>query len=260
MLELVKFEIWFNQTEKNTKTGNDYSQKVQSRNFYKYFYGEFAMAVKDNRIIWKEKSNLFLLNTIENFLTKYEIKTVRQYQKELGDHPKEAPSLWFINDTFGSWDKLQLELGKKPYDRYRWDRLPDQELFNLVEDFIVENNIKSYRQYEKLKVNSDLPSISTLKKRFLNLDIFFKAKREKENARSDFELLSALRDEIIRLKLESSLSRTAFEKSFNRNNVPAPQVLMRRMNKTWEQLLKEIGFDYREVKLDKLSKNLKNQN
>lgn len=79
------------------------------------------MKSPDKRIIWKEKDDLSLLMLINQVIDKYGIENIRQYQNFLNEHPKDAPSTWFINDRFGSWDKLLLTLGKKPYERYKWN-------------------------------------------------------------------------------------------------------------------------------------------
>ena len=102
-----------------------------------------------------------------------------------------------------------------------------------------------------------MPSLSTLKKRFGDLKFLFQKKKEK--VPSDFELLSALRKEIIRLGLEESLSRTEFSKKYDQTLLPHPTTIMRRTNKSWEELMEELGFDFISIKKEKLTKNLKNQ-
>lgn len=67
----------------------------------------------DKWIVWKEKDDLNLLMLINQVIEKYAIENIRQYKKVLNDHLKDAPSTWFINDRFGSWDKLLLTLEKK---------------------------------------------------------------------------------------------------------------------------------------------------
>lgn len=213
------------------------------------------MDVNDNRIIWKEKDNLTLLMTIKSFMDKHGIQTVRQYQKELGLHEGEVPSIWFIFQKYGSWENLQKQLGSKTYDRYRWNQLSDSELLKLTVRFITEENIKSQRQYEKKCVGKNLPSLSTLKKRYGNVSYLFKASKIGEPKYSNFQLLEMLKEEIIELGLEESLSRTEFEKRYNNSRLPSPITLMRTTGKSWEELMKEIGFDYQIIKVKKLTRN-----
>lgn len=209
----------------------------------------------DNRIIWKEKNDFELLGLINRFIDKNEIVTVREYQKKLADNTGQAPSLWLINQRFGSWDKMLLSLGKKTYQRYKWDEYSDSKLEKLVKKFITDNQIRSQRSYEKKCVGENMPSLSTLKKRFQDVRPFFSSEREKKV--SDFEMMLLLKTEIERLKLETSLSRREFEKNYDREIMPSPSTIIRRTGKTWEELLKEIGFDYREIKIKRITKNLK---
>lgn len=58
--------------------------------------------------------------------------------------------------------------------------------------------------------------------------------------------------------MEDSLSMTEFNKKCTNGKLPSIMTIMRRSNKTWEELMKEIGFDYRSIKVEKLSQNLKN--
>lgn len=215
------------------------------------------MKSPDKRIIWKEKDDLSLLMLINQVIDKYGIENIRQYQNFLNEHPKDSPSTWFINDRFGSWDKLLLTLGKKPYERYKWNSYSDDQLKLLVKEFLEDKHIHSQRQYEIQISGKNMPSLSTLKKRFGDLKFLFQKKKEK--VASDFELLSALRKEIIRLGLEESLSRTEFSKKYDQTLLPHPTTIMRKTNKSWEELMEELGFDFISIKKDKLTKNLKNQ-
>lgn len=76
------------------------------------------MKTTDQRIVWKDKNVLELLVLINGFIDAHEISTVRDYQQKIAEYPGGAPSLWYINQRFGSWDKMLLSLGKKPYERY----------------------------------------------------------------------------------------------------------------------------------------------
>lgn len=122
------------------------------------------MKTTDKRIIWKDKNDLELLVLISGFINTHKIDTVRDYQEMLLTNPGKAPSLWLINDRFGSWDKMLLTLGKKPYERYKWNNYSDKELKKIVKDFIKTNNLRSQRKYEEKSVGQNVPSLSTLKK------------------------------------------------------------------------------------------------
>ncbi len=213
------------------------------------------MKTTDKRIIWKDKNDLELLVLISGFIDTHKIETVRDYQEMLLMNPGKAPSLWLINDRFGSWDKMLLTLGKKPYERYKWNNYSDKELKKIVKDFIKANNLRSQRKYEEKSVGQNVPSLSTLKKRFGDVKFFFAAK--KSETMNSFEMLILLKSEIKRLDLEASLSRTEFEKNYNRSLIPSPSTIIRRTGKTWEELMEEIGFDYRKIKAERLTKNLK---
>jgi len=73
---------------------------------------------------------------------------------------------------------------------------------------------------------------------------------------SDFQLLTELKNEIYYLGLKESLSMTEFRKQSKKTNLPSPITILRRTNKNWEELMTEIGFDYRKIKVGKLTKNL----
>ncbi|BAK93640.1 hypothetical protein TEH11_0741 [Tetragenococcus halophilus subsp. halophilus] len=60
------------------------------------------MEAKGQPMIWKEKSDLKLVLVLNDFIEKTGITSVRLYQKCLKDRPKEAPSLWFITQKYGS--------------------------------------------------------------------------------------------------------------------------------------------------------------
>jgi len=213
------------------------------------------MKSTDSRIVWKEKNDLELLMIVKNFIDKYEIETVREYQARLADNKGHAPSLWIINQRFSSWDKMLLSLGREPYQRYKWDEYSDKKLEKIVKVFIEENHIRSQRKYEQKCVGENMPSLSTLKKRFTDVRTFFSSKEEK--SLNDFEMMYLLKSEIERLDLELSLSRTDFEKGYNREIMPSPSTIIRRTGKTWEELMQEIGFDYRKIKIERITKNLK---
>ena len=213
------------------------------------------MKTTDKRIIWKDKNDLELLVLISEFIDKHNIDTVRGYQEILLRNTGQAPSLWLINERFGSWDRMLLTLGKKPYERYKWNNYSNQELKKIVKDFIKTNSIRSQRKYEEKSVGQNVPSLSTLKKRFGDVKFFFATK--KSETINSFEMLTLLKEEILNLGLETTLSRTAFEKLYNRSIMPSPSTIIRKTGKTWEELMETLGFNYREIKVERLSKNLR---
>ncbi|MCE5856897.1 hypothetical protein KEL12_06260, partial [Enterococcus faecium] len=73
---------------------------------------------------------------------------------------------------------------------------------------------------------------------------------------TDFELLLELKNEIIRLKLQDDLSMTKFRKLVQSPKLPSVDTIMKRTNKNWEELMAEIGFDYRRIKIYKQRNNL----
>ena len=46
---------------------------------------------KDKRIVWKDQSDLKIILTISQFIETYEIKSSREYQKQLSKNPNSAP-------------------------------------------------------------------------------------------------------------------------------------------------------------------------
>ncbi|WP_449260414.1 hypothetical protein [Enterococcus casseliflavus] len=50
---------------------------------------------------------------------------------------------------------------------------------------------------------------------------------------------------------------TEVRKRTTSEKLPSVDTLMRRSGKSWEELMEEIGFDYREIKIEKLIKNFK---
>lgn len=96
---------------------------------------------QDKRRVWKNKNVFELMMIIYQFIEKYDINSVRQYQKLKLDYPNEIPSLWFIQERFESWEHLLVRLGYKMFDRYRWEKYTDKQLIEIVQDFIVEHGI-----------------------------------------------------------------------------------------------------------------------
>lgn len=208
----------------------------------------------DKRITWKQKNDLMLMQIILEFIEKHQIDSVRKYQQKLKEHPKEAPGIWFIQEHFGSWDKLLIQLGESRSERYCWSKMSDQELEKVVLDFVLSESIHSQREYERRTVgNQNVPSLDTLKKRFDSIKPFFK--RPVKDTISEFEILFELRKEIIQLGLDKSLSMTEFRKKSTSEKLPSVDTIMRRTGKSWEELMTEIGFDYRSIKVKKLIKN-----
>ncbi|GEQ50242.1 hypothetical protein [Tetragenococcus koreensis] len=214
------------------------------------------MGKTKRHIIWKEKSDLELILLINKFIEKYDIVTTRDYQKALTKHPKEAPSTWFITQKYGSWESLLQALGKVRFNRYRWNQYTDEELKEIVVSYIQKNNIKSQRAYEKKIPGENMPSLSTLKKRFSDMNILFERRKTKQNA-IDFMVLYQLKQEIIDLGLEENLSMTEFRKKTKNRALPSVDTILRGTNLSWEALMEKIGYDYRKIKVEKLTKNLK---
>lgn len=223
--------------------------------FSKYFLGDLSMDKIDGRIIWKNQSDLKLILTINNFIEKHGITSTRQYQRKLAEHPNEAPSIWFINQKYGSWDNLLDSIGLEKNDYGKWAKMSKDKLIEIVESFINEEKIRSQRNYEEKSVGREVPSLSTLKKIVGDVRPLFRKKEEK-NSLTDFQLLMELREEIIRLELEEDLSMTKFRKLSKSDKLPSAITILRRTNKTWEELMEEIGFDYRKIKIYKQRNNL----
>ncbi|MDG4512684.1 hypothetical protein NOL15_07500 [Streptococcus suis] len=213
------------------------------------------MKQNDGRIIWKNQSDLKLILTINEFIEKHGIKSSRQYQKKLAENPNSAPSMWFINKKYGSWENLLISIGKENTDYGKWSRMSEQELLEIVESFIKCEKISSQRMYEKKSVEKDIPSLSTVKKRLGDIRPLFKVKNE-EPSFTDFELLLELKNEIIRLDLQDDLSMTKFRELVQSPKLPSVDTIMKRTNKNWEELMTEIGFDYRRIKIYKQRNNL----
>lgn len=218
------------------------------------------MKQNDGRIIWKNQSDLKLILTINEFIEKHGIKSSRQYQKKLSENPNSAPSMWFINKKYGSWENLLISIGRENTGYGKWARMSEQELLEIVESFIKCEKIISQRMYEQKSVGKDIPSLSTVKKRLGDIRPLFKEKNDSPRF-TDFELMLELKNEIIRLKLQDDLSMTKFRKLVQSPRLPSVDTIMKRTNKNWEELMAEIGFDYRRIKIykqrNKLSKTKK---
>ncbi|MGM0110047.1 hypothetical protein [Enterococcus sp. DIV0187] len=214
------------------------------------------MKLDDKRVIWKQKSNLMLMQAILDFIEKHQIESVREYQQKMKEYPNEVPSVWFIKERFESWANLLIHLGKNRVERYCWSKMNDNEIKEIVANFIESESIRSQREYERKSSGKDeVPSLYTLKKRFDDVKPLFR--RKSKGNISDFELLFELRKEIIRLGLENNLSMTEFRKKAESKKLPSVDTIMRRTGKTWEELMEEIGFDYRTIKVAKLTRNFK---
>lgn len=83
------------------------------------------MKQDDGRIVWKNLSDLKLILLINQFIEKYGIKSSRQYQKKLSENPNSAPSMWFINQKYGSWDNLLESIGIETNDYGKWAKMPE---------------------------------------------------------------------------------------------------------------------------------------
>lgn len=213
------------------------------------------MKQDDGRIVWKNLSDLKLILLINQFIEKHEIKSSRQYQRKLLENPNSAPSMWFINQKYGSWKNLLVSLGCDNGEYGKWAKISEKDLLKIVESFITVEKITSQRMYEKRSVGKDVPSLNTLKKRFGDIRYLFRKNTEKSSF-TDFELMLELRNEIVRLKLQDDLSMTKFRKLVQSPKLPSVDIIMKRTNKNWEELMTEIGFDYRKIKINKQRNNL----
>lgn len=213
------------------------------------------MKQDDGRIVWKNLSDLKLILLINQFIEKHEIKSSRQYHRKLLENPNSAPSMWFINQKYGSWKNLLVSLGCDNGEYGKWAKISEKDLLKIVESFITVEKITSQRMYEKRSVVKDVPSLSTLKKRFGDIRYLFRKNTEKSSF-TDFELMIELRNEIVRLKLQDDLSMTKFRKLVQSPKLPSVDTIMKRTNKNWEELMTEIGFDYRKIKINKQRNNL----
>ncbi|MDV7873454.1 hypothetical protein [Enterococcus gallinarum] len=209
------------------------------------------MKQDDGRIVWKNLSDLKLILLINQFIEKHEIKSSRQYQRKLLENPNSAPSMWFINQKYGSWKNLLVSLGCDNGEYGKWAKISEKDLLKIVESFITVEKITSQRMYEKRSVGKD----NTLKKRFGDIRYLFRKNTEKSSF-TDFELMLELRNEIVRLKLQDDLSMTKFRKLVQSPKLPSVDTIMKRTNKNWEELMTEIGFDYRKIKINKQRNNL----
>ncbi|WP_430609796.1 hypothetical protein [Enterococcus sp. DIV0876] len=213
------------------------------------------MKQNDGRIIWKNISDLKLILLINEFIEKHGIKSSRQYQKKLSENPNSAPGMWFIIQKYGSWENLLVSIGLENTGYGKWAKTSEKDLLRIVGAFIEVEKITSQRMYEQKSVGKDVPSLSTLKKRFGDVRPLFRKKTE-EPSFTDFELMLELRNEIIRLNLQDDLSMTKFRKLVQSPRLPSVDTIMKRTNKNWEELMTEIGFDYRKIKIYKQRNNL----
>ncbi|OTN93159.1 hypothetical protein [Enterococcus faecium] len=209
---------------------------------------------KDKRIVWKDQNDLKIILTISQFIEKYGIKSSRQYQKKLSENPNLAPSMWFIINKYGSWNNLLNSIGIDNSGSKKWAKLKTDDLIKVAQTFIDSEKIKSQRVYEQKSAGKDVPCLSTLKNRLGDVRFLFKKKVSK--GLTNFEILLELKNEIIRLNMEDDLSMTKFQNYSKSKYLPSVYTIMRRTNKTWEELMSEIGFDYREIKMKKQRNNL----
>ncbi|EHA7756876.1 hypothetical protein JMJ06_000217 [Enterococcus faecalis] len=209
-----------------------------------------------HKSIWKEKSDLELILSISNFIGNHKIDSVRSYQEKLKEYPAQVPSVWFITKRFKSWDNLLNMIGKEKNSRYQWNEYDNNELEKIVKNFLSVNKICSQRKYEQSIVGKNMPSLSTLKRRLGDIRYLFLSTNKKEQF-TEFELLYELKKEIERLNFEDNLSITEFRKISKNPNLPSVDTIKRRTNMTWEEIMNKIGYDYRKIKIEKQSKNLK---
>ena len=169
----------------------------------------------DKRVIWKDKSDLEMMIEIKNFIANHGISSVREYQRFKKKYPNDVPGLWVIQQRFDSWEKMLVCLGNKVFDRYRWAQYSDEELKTLVEAFIKENGVYSQRKYERVCGVNNMPSLSTLKKRYEDVRFLFRKSKSPDYV-TDFNLLLRLKNEIIRLDMVDHLSMTYFREHYDR--------------------------------------------
>lgn len=50
---------------------------------------------------------------------------------------------------------------------------------------------------------------------------------------------------------------TTFKQKNQSPQLPSVDTIMRRTNKNWEELMSELGYNYREIKREKMKRNLK---
>ena len=162
--------------------------------------------------------------------------------------------MWFINQKYGSWKNLLVSLGCDNGEYGKWAKISEKDLLKIVESFITVEKITSQRMYEKIS-RKRRSFIEYIKKRFGDIRYLFRKNTEKSSF-TDFELMIELRNEIVRLKLQDDLSMTKFRKLVQSPKLPSVDTIMKRTNKNWEELMTEIGFDYRKIKINKQRNNL----
>ena len=104
------------------------------------------MKQDDGRIVWKNLSDLKLILLINQFIEKHGIKSSRQYQKKLSENPNSAPSMWFINQKYGSWENLLVSVVLENTEYGKWSKISEKKLLEIVESFIVAEKITSQRK------------------------------------------------------------------------------------------------------------------
>ena len=63
---------------------------------------------------------------------------------------------------------------------------------------------------------------------------------EKDN----IKLLSDLRDEVLRIGIQENPTKTLYTEKYNREEAPSAMTALNRLNMTWAQIMRLIGFDY----------------
>ena len=155
---------------------------------------------------------------------------------------------------YGSWKNLLVSLGCDNGEYGKWAKISEKDLLKIVESFITVEKITLSVCMKKIS-RKRRSFIEYIKKRFGDIRYLFRKNTEKSSF-TDFELMIELRNEIVRLKLQDDLSMTKFRKLVQSPKLPSVDTIMKRTNKNWEELMTEIGFDYRKIKINKQRNNL----
>ena len=144
----------------------------------------------------------------------------------------------------------------------------EQQIIESFKKEFARLNNPGYIKYSNNYDRQNAPSIQQVRKvlnviqwsDILNeLDLSINDARGKHRRKYDSkeQILTALKKEIIRLGIQDNPKIEIYRKRHDKNLAPSENTILRRTNKTWRELMQELGFHYMtpDRKYDKALKN-----
>ncbi|WP_231258602.1 homing endonuclease associated repeat-containing protein [Clostridium botulinum] len=197
---------------------------------------------------------------MKNPLTNEQIlQIIRDKAKELGRVPKRREvGMWnTIYNRFGSWNNALIEAGLTPKVIYG---LSKEEILGIIKKWAKEHNkTPSISDWTQAKKNGEyLLEVRAIQRKF-NLKwneilqlagLEVNAIRKFYDIYTDKELLDMLKKELKRI---GTVEQIKFDK-LRGENIPSTTFYRIHFNKTWIELLQEIGYTYKDIKFIKFSR------